>query len=706
MDGKRREKVKKTGIFSGISDAVRESVAIEKNMSGVDLAIRAALVALGFLFAGTHTLFGAYPLGVALIAVLPSGVWLASVGVIVGSLALGKAGVVLALVSLLSILLRIIVSGVPGEGGEIKLFSESVPMRICSAALASSVASAYEILFNGLSLEIGLYALAMPAIASVCVLILSGAFGHGWGLKELVLGTRPVLFAEEEERSALIFKLSSLFLIFLISLSLKRFDIFGVNLGFVFAGALTLFSSLRFGALYGTVVGFVSSVGLSAVYSVAFALGGAAAGLLLPFGKHLAIVGACSAASLFGAYTSGASGFLSVLPEFTVASFLILPLVKYLEKESRPENKETYERRANDMVGTMALSYRNRTVIASERLESGIKDMLGPIGVYLGRGEALEDMTVFAKLLEDLRERALPEREMDTELTDKIEAVLYEFGLGGGVIRAFGGKRKYIILAARDRDGTVITSPALKRRLESASGYKLGAFDYYRRDEMAMMVCESVPKYKISSGIAQLGGRGEVSGDTAIAFTASGGGFTMLISDGMGSGEEAKGASEFVCDLFRAGLGSDSSPQTLIHMANTLLRRKGNECSATVDMFYFDTVTGESCFYKSGAASSFIKRKNSLYRIKSETMPLGIIKGVDAERIGAAALEGDTVISLSDGVLGAHEDSSWFVELVNGDAFRECPDANACADLILSAAKERSAVRDDMTVAVAKIELV
>ena len=85
-------------------------------------------------------------------------------------------------------------------------------------------------------------------------------------------------------------------------------------------------------------------------------------------------------------------------------------------------------------------------------------------------------------------------------------------------------------------------------------------------------------------------------------------------------------------------------------------------------------------------------------------MPLGIIKGVDAERIGAAALEGDTVISLSDGVLGAHEDSSWFVELVNGDAFRECPDANACADLILSVAKERSAVRDDMTVAVAKIE--
>jgi stage II sporulation protein E len=123
-------------------------------------------------------------------------------------------------------------------------------------------------------------------------------------------------------------------------------------------------------------------------------------------------------------------------------------------------------------------------------------------------------------------------------------------------------------------------------------------------------------------------------------------------------------------------------------------------------MFCFDTVTGESCFYKSGAASSFIKRKNSLYRIKSETMPLGIIKTVDAERIVANALDGDTVISVSDGVLGAHEDSSWFTSLVNGERFKECPDAKSCADLILKAVKEKSTIRDDITVAVAKIELI
>ena len=182
--------------------------------------------------------------------------------------------------------------------------------------------------------------------------------------------------------------------------------------------------------------------------------------------------------------------------------------------------------------------------------------------------------------------------------------------------------------------------------------------------------------------------------------------FSMIISDGMGSGEEAKSASVFVSELFCEGLRSGASPQTLICLANAFLRRKGNECSATLDLFYFDTVTGESCFYKSGAASSFIKKHGSLYRIKSETMPLGIIKSVDSERIGATVSEGDTVIALSDGVLGAHEDSSWFIELVNGDSFRACASPEECADLIISAAKEKNGVRDDMTVAVVKIELV
>ena len=87
-------------------------------------------------------------------------------------------------------------------------------------------------------------------------------------------------------------------------------------------------------------------------------------------------------------------------------------------------------------------------------------------------------------------------------------------------------------------------------------------------------------------------------------------------------------------------------------------------------------------------------------------MPLGIINSVDAERISATVTPGDIVIALSDGVLGAHEDSAWFIELLNTERFASCRESQSRADLILSIAKEKSETCDDMTVAVAEIKLI
>lgn len=701
MEEKRKEKVRKRVSLRETFAALKDSAGREGGVGGADAAVMASVIALGFLFSGTHTVFGAYPLGIALVSALPCGVWCALLGTAVGALTIGKSGLIYALVSLLSVLLRVVISASSHfEKGTI--FSESVLQRLSAATLGSAVCAVYELLGRGVTPESVLYSSAMILISVGATFILTGAFGHGYGLRTLILGTRPLLFTSDDEgRGALKFKLSALFLLLLISLSLKRFDLFGINLGFVFSGVVTLFSALRFGSLYAAIVGFVSSFGLSGIYSPAFALGGAVAGLLSPFGKHLALVGACLTASLWGAYASGTLGFLSIFPEVAISAFFILPVVKYLEKESAPDGKESRLRKATDMVGTMALSYRNGIVTGAEELEKSVKSMTPAIARYLGKGEALEDFTLFAKLLEESRERELPERELDGELTDALEPVLFELGLSDGVIRAFGDRHKHIILAAKDPDGSIMTSPALKRRLEEVSGLSLGKYDYYRRDEMAVTVCESVAAYKVSFGTAAASGGGEVSGDSVLLFSPNDESFAMIISDGMGSGEEAKMASALVCDIFRSGLSSGASCATLIHLANSLLRRKGNECSASLDMFYFDTVRGEGCFYKSGAAPSYIKRRSSLFRIKSETMPLGIMGSVDSERIGASVEPGDTVISISDGVCGAAFDAPWLVELINTSEDR---DPETFAKRILDGAKRYSQSADDMTVAVVKIE--
>jgi stage II sporulation protein E len=124
------------------------------------------------------------------------------------------------------------------------------------------------------------------------------------------------------------------------------------------------------------------------------------------------------------------------------------------------------------------------------------------------------------------------------------------------------------------------------------------------------------------------------------------------------------------------------------------------ECSATADIFSLDLLDGSATFIKSGAAPSFIKRDSSIFRIKSSTAPLGLMKTIDSERIQAEVKGGDYVIMLSDGVSTVAEESPWLLELLT----RPSKDsARAYADYILAAAKENSRSHDDMSLIVMKI---
>ena len=130
-------------------------------------------------------------------------------------------------------------------------------------------------------------------------------------------------------------------------------------------------------------------------------------------------------------------------------------------------------------------------------------------------------------------------------------------------------------------------------------------------------------------------------------------------------------------------LGCGTSEATALHMLNRALGHGKEECSVAVDIFSLDLILGEAKFIKSGAACSYIKRKSSLFRIKSETMPIGLIKKVDA-----------------DGVSSPTDDSPWLVEFLNKPAIR---DLNEYAETILELAKKNSKSGDDMSVLVMKV---
>jgi stage II sporulation protein E len=216
------------------------------------------------------------------------------------------------------------------------------------------------------------------------------------------------------------------------------------------------------------------------------------------------------------------------------------------------------------------------------------------------------------------------------------------------------------------------------------------------------MECDTLPLYTVEYAAASAPKtEGECSGDSVRLFESENGYFYSLISDGMGSGEEAGTTSGFVCDFMEKMLDFSASKDTVLHLLNLTLRQRNNECSATVDLFGIDLATGEATFIKSGAASSYVKRNSSIFRLRSKTAPLGLMSAVDIEKLKVEIRPEDYVIMFSDGICQGDEDSTWLLELLAKPCIGSLKDY---AEYILSEAKRKSVIKDDMSVIVLKIK--
>ena len=125
--------------------------------------------------------------------------------------------------------------------------------------------------------------------------------------------------------------------------------------------------------------------------------------------------------------------------------------------------------------------------------------------------------------------------------------------------------------------------------------------------------------------------------------------YYMILSDGMGSGREAALTSGITVSLLERLIRSGAGMETSLKLLNQIIRSTGRECSSTVDIAEIDLTTGEARFIKSGAAPSFVLRDGSIFRLQSKTVPIGILRALDAELIRFEVREGDTVVMVSDG---------------------------------------------------------
>jgi stage II sporulation protein E len=193
-----------------------------------------------------------------------------------------------------------------------------------------------------------------------------------------------------------------------------------------------------------------------------------------------------------------------------------------------------------------------------------------------------------------------------------------------------------------------------------------------------------------------------VNGDIISIFDNDEEYFYTLISDGMGSGRDAALTSRVASVFLEKLLSGGNNKAVALEMLNNFIRCKNMESFATIDLLEIDMLSGQASFIKSGAAPSYIMRNGSLFKIASNSMPVGITREINAEEIKFELQEGDIIVMISDGVAQSFEDSIWLANMLTFD-WEEGEGLQSMSEKILSGAKLNNKRSDDMTVGLIKI---
>lgn len=197
-----------------------------------------------------------------------------------------------------------------------------------------------------------------------------------------------------------------------------------------------------------------------------------------------------------------------------------------------------------------------------------------------------------------------------------------------------------------------------------------------------------------------------VSGDN-YTFGEKSNNYFVALSDGMGMGQKANLESDITISLLEKFLEAGFDKELALRTINSILVLKStDEIFATIDMSIMDLYTGKNQFIKIGSAPTFIKRRNNVKIINSQSLPVGILKDIDFQIFEEEVQDGDLIIMMSDGVLDANceeeDKENWMANLISSI---DSVNPQTMADKIISSANQMISnnKKDDMTVLVTKV---
>ena len=220
---------------------------------------------------------------------------------------------------------------------------------------------------------------------------------------------------------------------------------------------------------------------------------------------------------------------------------------------------------------------------------------------------------------------------------------------------------------------------------------------------------ERQDKFSLQIGVATHKKDGaEVSGDSNLQTKLDDGKYLIALSDGMGSGVNARRSSQIAIKMLNRLLSSGFDKDTSLELINTSMYINSKEDSyATLDIAILDLYTGKMEFMKNGACPTFIKNNKNVNVVKSVSLPAGILDQVDLVVYDKDLADGDIIVMCTDGILESnleYENKEIWVKNLLEEI--ETDNAQRIADILLAQSVDNGVgvAKDDMTVVAVKVK--
>ena len=199
--------------------------------------------------------------------------------------------------------------------------------------------------------------------------------------------------------------------------------------------------------------------------------------------------------------------------------------------------------------------------------------------------------------------------------------------------------------------------------------------------------------------------KSEVTGDSILNIRLKDGKYLVALSDGMGTGTQARKSSMQALKLLENLLLSGFDKKTSLNLINSALINQNEETFATLDIAIVDLYKGNIEFIKSAACPSYIKNNRRVQIIKANSLPTGVVEKGNIQTLDYDLNSGDILLMCTDGILDAnieYKNKELWLRYLLEDI--ETNNTQKIADLILNEAIDNNfgVIKDDMSVIVCK----